>query len=193
MTTLPTQPESSALEIEIRPERSDDVAEVPAIAAVVAAAFGSQVEAELVAAIRSSANYIAAAALVAVHDGRIVGHVMISYVGLHGESGERRIASLSPLAVVPASQRRGVGSALVRAVVEVADSMGEPLVVLEGSPTYYSRLGFEYSVPNGIEIYLPAWAPLEAAQMVKLAAYDPAIGGTVVYPPYFDVATERRA
>jgi len=27
-------------------------------------------------------------------------------------------------------------------VIEIADRFGQPLIVLEGDPTYYSRLGF---------------------------------------------------
>jgi putative acetyltransferase len=68
---------------------------------------------------------------------------------------------------------------------------GEPLVVLEGSPVYYARLGFEYSVPLGITITLPSWAPAEAAQLLRLRGYDPAIKGHVEYPPAFDAATKH--
>jgi putative acetyltransferase len=181
-----------ALAVEIRPEHGGDAAEVAAIADVVAAAFGSSLEATLVGDIRASENYLPEMALVAVNDGRIVGHVMISYVGLVGPNGTGRIPSLSPLAVSPDVQRRGVGSALVRRVIAVADSTGHPLVVLEGSPAYYSRLGFEHSRPSGIEINVPDWAPPEAAQVMRLAAYEPSITGTVVYPTYFDAATEDR-
>lgn len=190
MIAAPTA--TGPLDSEIRPERADDPAEVAAIARVVATAFGSPVEAELVGAIRASVNYLPVAALVAVHGDTVVGHVMISYVGLAGATGQRRIAGLSPLAVAPAAQRRGVGTALVARTVAVADGLGEPLVVLEGSPAYYCRLGFEHSVPLGIEIRLPHWAPAEAAQVMRLSAYDPAITGTVVYPSYFDAAAGDR-
>jgi len=188
MTDDATPATREPLDIVIRPERGDDPDEVLAIADVVAAAFGSTVESDLVAAIRGSGNLLPGAALVAEHAGRVVGHVMISHVGLRGSGGDRRVASLSPLAVAPDVHRRGVGTALVHRAVAVADELGEPLVVLEGSPTYYSRLGFEFSVPHGITIDVPDWAPREASQLTKLAAYDPAIAGTVVYPEYFDVA-----
>ncbi len=188
MTDTPPA-DTSPLDIMIRPERGDEPGEVVAIADVVAAAFGSRMESDLVAAIRGSGNLLPGAALVAEHAGRVVGHVMISHVGLRGSGGDcRRVASLSPLAVAPDVQRRGVGTALVRHAVAVADELGEPFVVLEGSPTYYSRLGFEFSVPHGIVINLPDWAPPEAAQLMRFEAYDPSIAGTVVYPEYFDVA-----
>ena len=90
----------------------------------------------------------------------------------------------------PIGQRRGIGAALVGAVTALVDASGEPLVVLEGRPAYYGRLGFEFSVPHGIHIKLPDWAPREAAQMMRLTNYDPAIRGTVVYPPAFTAAED---
>jgi putative acetyltransferase len=178
-----------ASDVKIRVERAGDE---HAIADVVEAAFGSPVEARLVAALRASDAFIPELSLVAERDERIVGHVMISSVALRADDGtERRIASLSPLAVAPDDQRAGVGSSLVRAVTARADELGEPLVVLEGSPVYYGRFGFEHSVPHGIRINLPSWAPAEAAQVLRLTGYDPELQGVVVYPPAFDEAIEH--
>jgi putative acetyltransferase len=173
----------------IRPETPADHA---AIAAVVGDAFGSPVEVRLVEAIRASAYYRPELALVACVDDRVVGHVMISGTPLWIGDEPRTIAMLSPLAVAPDQHGRGIGSALVRDVVQRADDAGEPLVVLEGSPVFYGRLGFEHSVPHGIELPIEDWAPPEAAQVQRLRAYDPALRGRVVYPPAFSEATEPR-
>jgi putative acetyltransferase len=173
--------------VEIRAERPEDH---DAIARVVASAFGSPVEAELVDAIRASPEYIPELALVAEADGQVVGHVMISGAALMRDGAAHPIVMLSPLAVAPSFERRGIGSALVRAVTAGADRRGEPLVVLEGNPQFYGRLGFEHSVPHGIEITLPSWAPREAAQVIRLESYDASLTGRVVYPPAFDAVTE---
>jgi putative acetyltransferase len=172
-------------EITIRTERRDDV---DAIAEVVEAAFGSPVEARLVGALRASDDFIPDLSLVAELDGRVVGHVMISYATLQDGDGQHRIASLAPLAVAPELHRNGIGSALVREVIARTEDRGEPLVVLQGDPNYYGRLGFEPSVPLGIHLPLPSWAPAEAAQVHRLAAYDTSLHGLVVYPPAFDEA-----
>jgi putative acetyltransferase len=168
--------------VAIRPERPGDEA---AIAAVVEAAFGSPAEARLVGAIRASPQFIPELSLVAEIGARIVGHVMISEASLEDGGMLHRIVTLSPLAAAPDVHGRGVGSALVREVIARADERGEPLVVLEGNPRYYGRFGFEHSVPYGIRIDLPPWAPATAAQVLRLRAYDPALRGRVVYPPAF--------
>jgi putative acetyltransferase len=168
----------------IRPEAAADHA---AIAEVVTAAFGSPAEAVLVERIRASPAHHPAYALVAELDDRVVGHVMVSDVALRrAGGGERAILSLSPLAVSPDVHGRGIGSALVREVTRRVDADGHPLIVLEGSPAYYGRFGFEDSRAHGIHLHLPDWAPPEAGQVLRLAADDPAIRGEVVYPPAFD-------
>jgi putative acetyltransferase len=171
------------MDLTIRPERAEDA---DAIAAVVKAAFGQPGEARLVELLRASPCFIPELSLVAEADGYIVGHVMITTAWLDDDGQRRPFANLAPLAVDPAHQRTGVGSALMRAVIAEAEALGEPLIVLQGHPGYYPRFGFEWSVPLGITMDLPDWAPREAAQVLKLKGYDPAIKGRVVYPPAFD-------
>lgn len=97
---------------------------------------------------------------------------------------------VTPLAVTPEVERRGIGSSLVRVVLEAADRDGEPLVVLEGSPGYYGRLGFRYAPDHGIEIDVPDWAPREAAQVCILSNYDPGLRGKVEYPAAIAAMTD---
>jgi putative acetyltransferase len=170
----------------IRPESPEDH---DAIRRLVAAAFGSSTEAQLVDRIRASPEYVAEMALVAQRHDEVVGHVMISHAVVRNDDGDRQIVMLSPLAVLPEHQGEGIGSALVRSALAVADARGEPLVILEGSPAFYGRLGFEHSVPYGIEIDLPQWAPREAAQVKRLRSFDPddpTLRGKVIYPTAFD-------
>ena|SRR5438132_8185114 len=179
---------STPVDFTIRSEEPKDAA---AISKIVTTAFGSPTEARLVEAIRASAHFVPELSLVAEVDRHVVGHVMVSHVWLHEGDTRHRVTSLSPLAVAPDLQGRGIGSELVRRVTARADDRGEPLVVLEGSPAFYGRLGFEHSEPLGIEVALPSWAPPEAAQVLRLQSHDPAIRGRLVYPPAFDVVTEH--
>jgi putative acetyltransferase len=172
----------------IEPEQADDHG---AIADVVGRAFAHHPEVvDMVAAIRASPRYRPGLALVARLDDRVVGFVMLSGTDLVDDSGVRReVLTLTPLAVVPEVERRGIGSALVRAALEEADRSGEPLVVLEGSPRYYGRLGFVHAPAHGIHMKLPEWAPPEAAQVFPLSSYDPRTAGRVEYPPAIAAAS----
>jgi len=124
---------ADARDLSIRAERAGDR---PAIALVIEAAFGSTAVATLADTIRASADFIPELSLVAEIDGRVVGHVMISGATLRDEAMTSHVANLSPLAVLPDFQRRGIGTALVREVTARADGRGEPVVILEGSPAF---------------------------------------------------------
>lgn len=170
--------------LEIRVESSTEAA---GVADVVLQAFGRESVPELVALIRSSPNYVPDLALVATRGERLVGHTMLSYVDLVDGAARHRVLTLSPLSVVPDSQRQGIGSALVTAAIEKADERRELLIMLEGHPDYYTRFGFRPSRQFGIGVPLPDWAPEEAGMVRPLSAYDPSVRGQIVYPAAFEV------
>jgi putative acetyltransferase len=174
------------VQVEIRPERREDHA---AIRRVVRAAFDKhQSVADLVDLIRESPEFVPELSLVACYAGEVVGHVMLSHAELVDERGVRhRILELSPLAVVPELQRRGIGSALVPAGLAAAEKLGEPLVVLQGSPDYYPRFGFRDCRTLGIEIDLPDWSAPDAGMAYPLSTYDAAMRGRLIEPPAFSV------
>jgi putative acetyltransferase len=163
----------------IRPETPADA---DAIARAVELAFGRPAEAELVVAIRASDGFVPELSLVAEEGGEIVGHVMLSYVPL----GDRKVLQLAPMAVVPQRQSQGIGGALVRAVLERADGLGAPLVLVVGHADYYPRFGFEPARALGIEP--PAPFADEVWMARRLTAYDPTLRGTARFPPAFDGA-----
>lgn len=78
--------------------------------------------------------------LVGTIDSQIVGHAILTKCGVVGSSV--RATLLGPLAVAPDWQKRGFGSAIVRAGLQRLDSIGVSLVCVLGDPAYYSRLGF---------------------------------------------------
>jgi putative acetyltransferase len=172
------------VDVIIEPERRDDVL---AIRDVVRRAFDHHPSvADLVDLIRASSQYAAELSLVARTSGDVVGFVMLSHADVVEPSGARHdVLTLSPLAVAPDLHRRGIGSALVRAGLTAADETGAGLVTLEGSPTYYGRLGFRFAPDFGITIDLPEWAPPQAAQVHPLTSYDPTVRGRLEYPPAF--------
>jgi putative acetyltransferase len=138
--------------VKIRAERPGDVA---AIDAVNRAAFNQPNEATLVVLLREQASPLVS--LVAETDGALVGHVLFSPVTLTGYA-DAAIMGLAPMAVMPAMQRRGVGSMLARAGLDACIRLGADAVVVLGHARYYPRFGFspasafglrcEYDVPD---------------------------------------------
>ena len=132
--------------IEIREERPADVA---AIREVNRRAFGQDQEADIVDALR--ANGAALLSLVAIVDGRVVGHIMYSPVVVAGTTG----AALAPMAVLPDHQRQGVGSRLVEDGNARLARAGCPLIVVLGHARFYPRFGFEPASRFGITCEWP--------------------------------------
>ncbi|GIM73293.1 hypothetical protein Aau02nite_55310 [Amorphoplanes auranticolor] len=116
--------------------------------------------------------------------GDVVGHVMVSRAWLDAPRRLVDVQSLSPLAVRPQFQRRGLGAALIRAALLHLNERGVPLVFLEGDPRYYSRHGFRPAGEHGFG--KPSLRIPDAAfQVVRLSAYEPWMTGTFVYPSTF--------
>lgn len=166
----------------IRVERAEDAA---AVAELTAAAFGDEREARMVAALRASEGFVPELALVAEDEqGDVVGHVLVTYVGLAGSG--RRLLELGPLSVRPDRQRQGHGSALVREALTRAEQLSEPVVLVLGHASYYTRFGFRPASQLGLGAP-DERIPDEAWMALPLAAYDPALRGTVVFPAAYAV------
>lgn len=141
--------------------RAEEPRDRDAIHAVNVSAFETPAEADLVDALRDQAEPLVS--LVAEDNGAIVGHIMFSPVSLP-DYPELRIMGLAPMAVTPEHQRRGIGSALVRAGLDECKRLGFGAVVVLGRPAFYPRFGFsssaryrigcEYDVPEEVFMIL---------------------------------------
>jgi putative acetyltransferase len=78
--------------------------------------------------------------LIGIFCSRLVGHVIFTKCSLVGSNASA--ALLGPLAVAPAQQRQGVGSAIVRAGLRRLEDADVSRVYVLGDPAYYGRLGF---------------------------------------------------
>jgi len=169
--------------VTIRPEQPDDIASVRAINETV---FDKPNEAAIVDAIRAACPD--AVSLVAVDDNRIVGHIFFSPVFISGGKGTIQGMGLAPMAVLPERQRRGIGSRLVRAGIDVMRERNCPLIIVLGHAEYYPRFGFVPASRHGLSCQ---WdnVPDEAFMALILdEAAMASITGTVRYRDEFDQA-----
>ena len=161
----------------VRQERPEDERE---LAELIDAAFRDTETSEFTAKIRASQAYVPELTFVADDDGEPVGFTMLSYV----TAGRHEVLILTPMAVRPDRQRTGIGKQVVRAALEAADARGEPVVLVEGVPSYYPQFGFRSARALGFEPP-DARIPDAAWMALPLAAWDPAVAAPVVYPDFF--------
>jgi putative acetyltransferase len=143
-----------------------------------------QVVANLVDDLRDAVARDEGLSLVAEERQQIVGHVMFSPSLLDAPKRLVPVQVLSPVGVVPACQKQGVGTSLIGRGLELLAERNVPLVFLEGPPAYYSRFGFEPGADHGFR--KPSLRIPDAAfQVLRLPAYEPWMTGTLVYSEPF--------
>lgn len=174
-------------ELVVRPEQK---AEVPMIREVIQEAFdpmpfSTGKEWQLVENIRQSEGYIPGLALVAVCDGTLVGHSLISLAEIEGKKKKHGILVLGPVSVLPAYQRQGIGQELIRIGITAARRLPLGAMIVVGDPVYYSQFGFQLAVP--LDLHLPFGLDEETYfQVLELRPGSlKRIKGVVKYPPSF--------
>lgn len=162
--------------VAVRPAAGGDA---EAIRAVHLAAFPTSAEAELVG--RLHEDYDSEISLVAEQSGEIVGHVLLSRMKASAGSRAFRALGLGPVGVLPGAQGSGIGSALIRSALGIAETLGEEVVFVLGEPDYYSRFGFSaeaaapFASPYAGPFFMAAWLRPDAAPSDPgEAAYAPA-------------------
>ena len=131
-------------------------ADYPIVYNVIKAAFATAEhsngdEQDFAVNLRNDANYIPRLDLVAELDGRVAGHIMFSktYVTLPS-GGKYDTLLVAPLSVLPEYHGQGIGSALMREGLRLAQTIGYGSAFLLGDPDYYRRFGYELTHLYGI-------------------------------------------
>lgn len=143
----------------IRPESAADQAAIAVInrQAFAVQAHSDQQEDQLVAALRQAGAL--SLSLLAEAGGEALAHVAFTPVLF--DALPCNWFALAPLAVLPAWQRRGIGSALAAEGLRRLAASGAAGCVVLGEPAYYRRFGFragltcEFAVPAGYFMALP--------------------------------------
>ena len=161
-----------------RPETGADVL---AVRQVNLAAFPSEDEADLVDALRASDAWIDGLSILAEDsEGNVVAHALLTRCHIDGAPA----LALAPCAVLPRVQRRGAGSATIRAALDAARTRGENLVVVVGHADYYPRFGF--TPASAFDIRASFEVRDEAVMALRLDPHAETPHGTIAYPSPFD-------
>ncbi|MEI6101061.1 MAG: N-acetyltransferase [Eubacteriales bacterium] len=171
------------MDIHIRQEHAEDFSTV---CSLVKDAFANVEQSEgdeqnVVERLRQSEGFVPGLSLVAECDGKIVGHILFTIIKIGMEDS----LILAPVSVLPAYQRMGIGSLLIKKGHQIAKELGFSSAVLVGHPTYYPRFGYRRASKWGIQLSIPA--PDECFMAVELVpgSLDSAGGNVIVLPPAF--------
>lgn len=161
--------------IEVRETAPNDFA---AIEALYPRAFPDEDLSPIVRALLAGEDGVLS--LTGVTGGEFAGHVLFTRCEV--ADCDTELALLAPLAIEPAVQRKGVGSALVRNGLERLKQAGTGHVFVLGDPAYYARFGFAPELAVAPPYPLPEeWQ--DAWQSVALSDGAPRLKGKLIVPP----------
>lgn len=138
-------------------------------------------EQDLVNNLRNGNGYIPELSLVAEIGEKIVGHIMFSKAFV----GNCEVLALAPLSVLPAYQRQGIGTALIKEGHRIAGELGYSYSVVLGSENYYPKAGYLPADEYGIKA--PFDVPRNNFMAYKLRDIVPEISGTMKYAKEFGI------
>jgi len=132
-------------------------------------------EAELTKALRESDT--PTIELAAVEGNEVIGVALLS----EAKVGDIKGLVLAPLAVKPANQKEGVGSALMDQLDELAIDNGYAFISILGD-AYYTQFGYETAEVYGVK------APMDVpSEYFHLKTFGTVDTGTLAYAPEFGI------
>lgn len=145
----------------VRPETPADIV---AVSRVYALTFDRPDEGDMVEWLREHGLQLLS--LVAEIDGEVVGAILFTPLTIETPGGPLPAVGLSLLAVLPAYQRQGIGSALIRTGLQQLRDQGHRICCVLGHPAYYPRFGFHYCGERGLTCAFDA--PLQVCMAAEL-------------------------
>lgn len=129
-------------------------------------AFGSDEEANLVRDLIGDTSAKPIVSLLAIQDDRAVGHILFTKARLEPKA-PLSISILAPIAVVPDSQKQGIGGKLIEYGLQVLLESMVDLVFVLGHPEYYPSYGFKPAGNLGFDAPYPIPGKNADAWMVQ--------------------------
>lgn len=103
-------------------------------------AFERNDEADLVERLRTNSQFNSKLSFVALHNGKLVGHVLFTPVLI--DSKPTSCLALAPLSILKEYQNQGIGSLLMQYALNEVKAQGYSAVIVLGHENYYPRFGF---------------------------------------------------
>ncbi|WP_119269883.1 GNAT family N-acetyltransferase [Taklimakanibacter deserti] len=103
-------------------------------------AFEGEDEARIIEAL--SRGGLCVLSLVAVDGATITGHILFSRLAVEVDGRQIKTVALAPMAVLPAYQGKGIGSALIRRGLALLAARDVEAVIVVGHTGFYQRFGF---------------------------------------------------
>ncbi len=147
--------------------------------------YGYSNEAELVEKIRKNITHKKDLELVALIDGKIVGHGMLSQVKVINVLDESIGLVLAPLCVLPEYQNQGIGGKLIEELENIALYLGFKFISILGNPDYYGKFG--YSEAKNYNISAPFEVDSKYFLIKELEQHGlKEVKGTLIYSSAFE-------
>jgi putative acetyltransferase len=112
------------------------------IMAINKTAFGSEIEAGLVADLLKDNTAKPRLSLLAFHKNKEIGHILFTRVYIDKMKSNPICHILAPMAVLLEYQKQGIGGLLIKAGLEKLKAIGSQLVFVLGHITFYPKYGF---------------------------------------------------
>jgi putative acetyltransferase len=137
--------------------KETDIGDFNDIMQVEKLAFGYDKEAKLVADLLKDPTAKPLLSLLAFHNNKAVGHILFTRVYLEGSTNQALVHILAPLAIIPESQKKGIGGMLIKEGLKILKARGTELVFVLGHMDYYPKFGF---IPDANALGLEAPYPI---------------------------------
>jgi len=148
-------------------------------------AFHGSYESALVNRLRQE-NLIVTSLVATDEDNKaLVGHILFSALDVRVDGRQVKCCSLAPVAVRVSSQRKGVGSALIRRGLEIIKAKGYSAVIVVGHPEYYSKFGFSHHIVAHLSCPFQGKEAFMGLEFIPLAVAGQL--GAVKYPAAFGI------
>lgn len=101
--------------------------------------------------LRESSDFMKNLDFVTCDRNRIVGAIVYPKAKIKNDHGQEFTVLSMVVGILPAYQKKRIGSMLIRRIVDEARSLGFKGIVIFGSPEYYPRFGFKNAKEYGIQ------------------------------------------